>query len=433
MGSWDVPASVSVLMMDFDGLIVDSEMADATAWREEFARAGVPISLTEYADFWQTWGWLRLVPTPSRLLAAAPGTDLAAAQARRLARYLELTAGLPAVPGIEAWMREAAGRGMRIAVVSNDAGGRVEGHLARLGLDQFVTTIVSSGEGIARKPAPDLYVRALDRLGVGAHECVAAEDSPHGVAAALTAGIRVIAVPNQLTSLLDLDRASTIVKSVPSTPLDQALYLATRGRPPSPAAEEQDHLDWVLELTAMESQEPWHWLTWRMLHTAVAVARAGRPADHADAVQVRRLVVLLGALAWYHAGQVMHVSNLERIPVRLVLDLLASDEGARIAARTCPVRSGWAQLPAETGRPALLPADRAALDQMAGDDALLGEIRRETLRILTAAARAQLGVRATGWGPLVTLAWLSRYDGTISADFIDHPERPVSVLSAAFN
>ena len=57
------------------------------------------------------------------------------------------------------------------------------------------------------KPAPDLYTRALEVVGLDASEAIAIEDSPNGIGSAKAAGLRVVAVPNELTSALDLSQA----------------------------------------------------------------------------------------------------------------------------------------------------------------------------------------------------------------------------------
>ena len=47
------------VIFDFDGTVIDSERADGSAWSEEFARAGVPISGPQYAEVWHDWAWTR--------------------------------------------------------------------------------------------------------------------------------------------------------------------------------------------------------------------------------------------------------------------------------------------------------------------------------------------------------------------------------------
>ncbi|WP_236050946.1 HAD family hydrolase [Nonomuraea cypriaca] len=95
----------------------------------------------------------------------------------------------------------------------------------RLGLTHLIETVVTA-RGIARKPAPDVYLAALARLQVDPCAVVAIEDSPHGIAAAKTAGLRVVAVPNLVTTHLDLAGADRLVRYPANVVLDLAVDLA---------------------------------------------------------------------------------------------------------------------------------------------------------------------------------------------------------------
>jgi beta-phosphoglucomutase-like phosphatase (HAD superfamily) len=71
---------------------------------------------------------------------------------------------------------------------------------------------VVSGEEVADgKPDPGIYLLAAERLGADPAACVAVEDTPHGIAAARVAGMRVVAVPNARTEALDLSGADVVV------------------------------------------------------------------------------------------------------------------------------------------------------------------------------------------------------------------------------
>jgi beta-phosphoglucomutase-like phosphatase (HAD superfamily) len=71
---------------------------------------------------------------------------------------------------------------------------------------------VVSGEDVANgKPDPETYLRAAALLGAGPAECVALEDTFHGVAAARAAGMHAVAVPNALTAGMDFSGADAVV------------------------------------------------------------------------------------------------------------------------------------------------------------------------------------------------------------------------------
>jgi len=72
-------------------------------------------------------------------------------------------------------------------------------------LDYF--SHVTSGQEVKRgKPHPDIYLLALEKLGLSAEECIAFEDSELGAQAAIAAGLRVVVVP-------DLRQPSELVRA----------------------------------------------------------------------------------------------------------------------------------------------------------------------------------------------------------------------------
>ena len=94
-------------------------------------------------------------------------------------------------------MRAAAAR-WPLAVASSSPQDLIELVLELAGIREDFAVVLSS-ERVARgKPAPDVYLAALERLGVPAPEAVAVEDSTAGIQAARAAGMRVVAVPNRI-------------------------------------------------------------------------------------------------------------------------------------------------------------------------------------------------------------------------------------------
>ena len=64
----------------------------------------------------------------------------------------------------------------------------------------------------------------LDCLGVSASEALAIEDSPNGVVAAKSAGMRCVAIPNTITASLDLSQADLILRSLSELTLPELLH-----------------------------------------------------------------------------------------------------------------------------------------------------------------------------------------------------------------
>jgi len=73
---------------------------------------------------------------------------------------------------------------------------------------------VSADDVVHSKPAPDCYLLALQRMGVAAHQAVAFEDTEHGVAAAIAAGLACVAIPTEMSAGHDFSAATVILPSM---------------------------------------------------------------------------------------------------------------------------------------------------------------------------------------------------------------------------
>jgi HAD superfamily hydrolase (TIGR01509 family) len=132
-------------------------------------------------------------------------------------------AQLDVMAGIRDYMDEGRRLGMRLGIASSSPRSYVEAHLDRVGLRKGWDAIVCREDAPRAKPAPDLYLRAVDLLAVAPAEALALEDSPNGIAAAKDAGLHVVAVPNELTAGGDLARADCRVSSCAEMPLSDLL------------------------------------------------------------------------------------------------------------------------------------------------------------------------------------------------------------------
>ncbi len=75
------------------------------------------------------------------------------------------------------------------------------------------------------KPDPELYLNALEKLGVSNTQAIVFEDSPNGILAAHRAGLFCVAVPNPVTRRLPLDGADLRLESLADLPLEQLLKM----------------------------------------------------------------------------------------------------------------------------------------------------------------------------------------------------------------
>jgi HAD superfamily hydrolase (TIGR01509 family) len=213
------------LFLDFDGLICDTEQAAHDSWTDTYARYGLAFP----AELW------------ARMVGRRDGEELAKADLMgRLGRPLNeqvwierrrckqrLADSAPTRAGVTRLLDEAAARGYRMAVVSSSSQCWLAGHLARLRLDHYFAAVVSGDDVRWHKPAPDLYLLALARLGFATTEVVAFEDALVGIQAAQAAAIRCVAVPNGVGTAADLWKADLVVPSIQEVDLRRLEEMGT--------------------------------------------------------------------------------------------------------------------------------------------------------------------------------------------------------------
>ena len=212
---------IRALIFDFDGLILETEEPIYRSWKEVYEAHGVPLPF----DLWvKTVGSSNQAFHPQLHLEESLGGPLPQDEIdRRVARRAELVLAEPLRPGVADLATAARAAGMRLGVASSSSQAWVRGHLERLGIFHLFDCLRCRDDVEHVKPEPDLYLASLDCLGVAAGEAVAIEDSPNGVLAAQSAGLRCVAVPNRITAGLDLSQADLRLTSLADVTLPQLL------------------------------------------------------------------------------------------------------------------------------------------------------------------------------------------------------------------
>jgi HAD superfamily hydrolase (TIGR01509 family) len=188
-------AAYAAAVFDMDGLLLDSERPVRDAWMQVATDAGVALSPAAYLD---------LIGRNHRdsllRLRAIFGDDAALADAhRRVERLLAERFGerpFDVKPGARRWLQALRDARIPRAVASSTHRAEIERRLARADLLDFFQAVCGGDEVAHGKPAPDIYLLAVTRLGVAAPTTLAFEDSGHGALAAIAAGLDVVVVPD---------------------------------------------------------------------------------------------------------------------------------------------------------------------------------------------------------------------------------------------
>jgi HAD superfamily hydrolase (TIGR01509 family) len=211
---------MKALIFDVDGTLAETEGAHLDAFNEAFAGAGLPWrwSEAEYTRLLTTTGGKERIARYVREAGGDPADfPIQALHRDKTVRYTGRIArgGIALRPGVAELIAEARALGLGLAVATTTSPENVEA-LVRATLGAGMTeifSVVAAGDMVgAKKPAPDVYLLALERLGVAAADCVAFEDSRNGLLAAKAAGIFTVVTPGRFTAQEDFTGADRLVE-----------------------------------------------------------------------------------------------------------------------------------------------------------------------------------------------------------------------------
>jgi HAD superfamily hydrolase (TIGR01509 family) len=199
------------VIFDCDGVLADSEPAWAAAERELCRRYGVDRDREPRVS---THG-KSMAETVTVLLPHLSMNERAAAESELIAIAVEsVPLNVRPLPGSVMAVRQLADW-VPVGVASNSPRGVLAAVLEALGVSPYVTHFVAGDDVIDGKPAPDVYLRCCELMGVSPNETVAFEDSFPGILAAKAAGCTVVQV--EAAGVSRFDEADFFVRTLDRT------------------------------------------------------------------------------------------------------------------------------------------------------------------------------------------------------------------------
>ncbi|RCW60358.1 MULTISPECIES: HAD family hydrolase [Halanaerobium] len=193
------------VIFDMDGLMFDTERLSKKLWQELAAERGYNFA----GDFFDELVGLDLEDTRESFKEAHgqdfPYLEMREEKNRLLKKYVREN-GVPAKEGlieIIAYLKE---KHYRLAVASSSFKEKIEFYLDSIAIrDKF--DYIIGGDGVEKsKPDPEIFIKAVNGLGVSPEEALIIEDSVHGVMAANKAGIRVIMIPDLVEPAAEIEK-----------------------------------------------------------------------------------------------------------------------------------------------------------------------------------------------------------------------------------
>ena len=216
---------IQALLFDCDGVIAETERdGHRVSFNQAFREAGLPYEWDA-----ELYGELVRIAGGKERMAhyfkSIGREDLAGDEvikklhARKSEMYQQLCreGALPARPGVSRVVRAAHERGIKLAVCSTSKEDSVRALItSALGAEGLACfDILLAGDIVAKKkPAPDIYLMAAERLGCEPAHCLVIEDSAIGLAAAKAAGMRCLVTVSVYSKGEDFAAADMVVENL---------------------------------------------------------------------------------------------------------------------------------------------------------------------------------------------------------------------------
>jgi beta-phosphoglucomutase family hydrolase len=198
------------VICDMDGTLIETTGADYSAWKRLFAEHGKELS---FEDYFPLIGMKSEVVAKSRLHL----TDEEAvreALAKKMKYFTEIVSahGIKIVPYASKLLQQLKDHDIRIALATSSRKKKMKLVLELTGLLPYFEEIVTGDEVGKSKPAPDIFLRAAEKLKLSPNECLVLEDASNGVKAAKNAKMKCVAITTTHTAE-QLSEADLVIDS----------------------------------------------------------------------------------------------------------------------------------------------------------------------------------------------------------------------------
>lgn len=208
---------IKAVIFDMDGVIVDTEPIYENVNKDFYAKYGIDmeeIDTEKYigVNLIETWKDLLNNFELKSEYADYSLEDIIEDHVQSYYKGLASSKELKLMPGIIEWFKYLKENDYKMIIASSSYQPIIEYIIQKFGLDEFVSGYVDGNEVENGKPAPDIFIKAAEKLGLKNEECLVIEDSEHGITGAKEAGSMVVAFKQREDAEQDLSKADIIIE-----------------------------------------------------------------------------------------------------------------------------------------------------------------------------------------------------------------------------
>jgi HAD superfamily hydrolase (TIGR01509 family) len=207
--------NIRAILFDLDGTIFRSEACDYIAWNEALKKFNITVPLELYPLYTgKSEEWVE------NDIRQRYDSSIKEGEIIRLKKEIFIkmfgTEEIVLMPYAEEAIKYFFDRNFSLAICTGGHKQEVDIKLRNNNLRNYFSSIVTSSDVESNKPAPDVYLKAMEGFGLSGINCLAIEDTQTGVQAAKSAGAFCFAIPSEFSETQDFSKADMVLDSLKS-------------------------------------------------------------------------------------------------------------------------------------------------------------------------------------------------------------------------
>jgi beta-phosphoglucomutase family hydrolase len=180
------------VIFDMDGTLINSTKADFLAWQKLFSFYGKSLTYEEYIPLLG----IKSAQVVKEFLPVKNDEEIQMALTQKLVFFHEYVAenGIYPVPYADVFLKQIKQLDIPVALATSSRKAKMEMVMTKVNLVTLFDAIVTGGDVKNGKPAPDIFIKAAEKLGVRPPDCIVFEDASNGVKAAKNAFMKCVAI-----------------------------------------------------------------------------------------------------------------------------------------------------------------------------------------------------------------------------------------------
>lgn len=183
-------AQIKLILLDFDGTLADTRLANAHAYIEALSEVGIKLSVEEYLDRFFGMRCMEFM----RTVGISESSEIQALRRRKIELYPKYFSTVRLNEPLWEWCQMMRKMGAKVWIVSTGHIDNISNVMRYLNIDSGIDGILSGDDIDNPKPAPDCFLKAMSIEGATPEETIIFEDSAIGLEAARRSGAAFVKI-----------------------------------------------------------------------------------------------------------------------------------------------------------------------------------------------------------------------------------------------